>query len=117
MEVARLLKLENPDLRDPAQNLRIGARHLARLRNRFQDLPRALLAYNAGAGRMRSWERSSAGLAADLLVEAVPYAETRRYVRKILVSAVHYGELYYGLAPEDTVRLFYPQPAGGETTR
>jgi soluble lytic murein transglycosylase len=111
-EVARLLKIEEPDLRDPGQNLRIGARHLARLAARSQDLAKALLAYNAGAGRLRGWERSGAGLPSDLLVEAVPFAETRRYVRKILVSAVHYGELYYGLAPRDTVRLFYPRPGG-----
>ena len=107
-EVARLLKIGEPDLRDPGQNLRIGARHLARLAAKSRDLARALLAYNAGAGRLRGWERGAAGLPSDLLVEAVPFAETRRYVRKILVSAVHYGELYYGLAPQDTVRLFYP---------
>jgi soluble lytic murein transglycosylase len=108
-EVARLLKIDQPDLRDPGQNLRIGARHLARLAARLQDLPKALLAYNAGAGRLRGWERGSAGLPSDLLVESAPFPETRRYVRKILASAVHYGELYYGLAPQDTVRLFYPQ--------
>jgi len=113
-EVARLLKMEEPDLRDPGQNLRIGARHLARLAGRLEDLAKALIAYNAGIGRLRSWEHSFASLPSDLLVEAVPFAETRRYVRKILVSAVHYGWLYYDLAPQDTVRLFYPLLAGRE---
>jgi len=113
-EVARLLKMEEPDLRDPSQNLQIGARHLARLAGRLEDLPKALIAYNAGIGRLRGWERSFAGLPSDLLVEAAPFAETRRYVRKILVSAVQYGRLYYDLAPQDTVRLFFPQLAGGD---
>jgi soluble lytic murein transglycosylase len=107
-EVGRLLKIAEPDLRDPVQNLRIGARHLARLAARFGDSAKALLAYNAGAGRLRGWERGAAGLPSDLLVEAVPFGETRRYVRKIVVSAMRYGELYYGLAPRDTVHLFYP---------
>jgi soluble lytic murein transglycosylase len=107
-EVGRLLKIAEPDLRDPEQNLRIGARHLARLAARSGQLAKALLAYNAGAGRLRGWERGAEGLPADLLAEAVPFAETRRYVRKIVVSAVHYGELYYGLSARDTVRLFYP---------
>ncbi len=107
-EVGRLLRIAEPDLRDPGTNLRIGARHLSRLLARWHDLARALLAYNAGAGRLRGWERGAAGLPSDLLVEAVPFAETRRYVRKILLSAIHYGELYYGLAPRDTVRLLYP---------
>jgi soluble lytic murein transglycosylase len=107
-EVGRLMRIAEPDLRDPATNLRIGARHLARLAARSRDLARALLAYNAGAGRLRSWERGAAGLPSDLLVEAVPFAESRRYVRKVLVSAVRYGELYYGLSVRDTVRLLYP---------
>jgi soluble lytic murein transglycosylase len=107
-EVGRLLRIAEPDLRDPGTNLRIGARHLARLAARSHDLAKALLAYNAGAGRLRGWERGAAGLPSDLLVEAVPFAESRRYLRKILVSAVRYGELYYGLSVRDTVRLLYP---------
>jgi soluble lytic murein transglycosylase-like protein len=66
------------------------------------------MAYNAGLSRVRSWERELAGLPAELLVEAAPFSETRRYVRKILVSAVHYGSLYFGLSNLQAVRLFYP---------
>jgi soluble lytic murein transglycosylase-like protein len=42
-------------------------------------------------------------------VEAVPYPETRGYLRKILVSAVHYGRLYYGLDASAAVLRFYPE--------
>jgi soluble lytic murein transglycosylase len=66
------------------------------------------MAYNAGLSRLRGWERSFAGLPIDLLAEAVPYPETRNYVRKILVSAVYYGALYYELSLDRTVFLFFP---------
>ena len=49
------------------------------------------------------------GLPQDLLVESVPFAETRGYVRKILVSAVQYGRLYYGLDLRATALRFYPE--------
>ena len=105
---ARRLRMEEYDLRDPDQNLRLGARHFSRLLSRLEDIPKALMAYNAGLSRLRSWERNFAGLPTDLLAEAVPYPETRNYVRKILVSAVYYGGLYYDQSLEETVFLFFP---------
>jgi len=105
---ARRLRMEDYDLRDPDQNLRLGANHFSRLLYRLEDIPKALMAYNAGLSRLRSWERTFAGLPTDLLVEALPYPETRNYVRKILVSAVYYGGLYYDQSLEQTVFLFFP---------
>jgi soluble lytic murein transglycosylase len=105
---ARWLRMEEYDLRDPEQNLRIGAHHFSRLLMRLEDIPKALMAYNAGLSRLRSWERSFAGLPSDLLAEAAPYPETRNYIRKILVSAVYYGALYYDMSLEQTVLLFFP---------
>jgi soluble lytic murein transglycosylase len=107
---ARRLRMEEYDLRDPEQNLRLGARHFSGLLSRLEDIPKALMAYNAGLSRLRSWERNFAGLPTDLLAEAVPYPETRNYVRKILVSAVYYGGLYYDQSLEETVFLFFPGP-------
>ena len=105
---ARWLRMEEYDLRDPQQNLYLGGRHFSRLVARVEDIPKALMAYNAGLSRLRSWERSFAGLPSDLLAEAAPYPETRNYIRKILVSAVYYGALYYDRSLEQTVLLFFP---------
>jgi soluble lytic murein transglycosylase-like protein len=116
-EVAGRMRLPDPDLNDPRQNLTLGARYLSRMLGLTGDVPRALMAYNAGLSRVRSWDRSFAGLPEDLLVEAAPFSETRRYVRKILVSAVHYGYLYAGLTAVQTVRLFYPHFAPFEEVR
>jgi soluble lytic murein transglycosylase len=116
-EVAQRMRLPEPDLNDPRQNLTLGARYLSRMLGLTGDVPRALMAYNAGLSRVRAWDRSFAGLPVDLLVEAAPFSETRRYVRKILVSAVHYGYLYAGLTAVQSVRLFYPHLAPGEEVR
>jgi soluble lytic murein transglycosylase-like protein len=105
---ARWLRMEEYDLRDPQANLRLGARHFSRLLTRLEDIPKALMAYNAGLSRLRSWERSFAGMPSDLLAEAAPYPETRNHIRKILVSAVYYDALYYDRGLEQTVLLFFP---------
>jgi len=107
-DMARRLRLPDYDLQDPEQNLRLGAGHFSRLLARLQEVPKALMAYNAGLSRLRSWERGFSGLPTDLLVEALPYPETRNYIRKILVSAVYYGKLYYDQSLEETVFHFFP---------
>jgi soluble lytic murein transglycosylase-like protein len=107
-DVARQLKIDSPDLRDPATSLRMGARHLAGLLRRVDAPVKALLAYNAGLTRVRSWERAAAGLAPDLLVETVPFDESREYVRKITVSALLYAWVYDGRDPRETLHGLFP---------
>ncbi len=109
-DVARRLKMEEPEmsLKDPHLNLELGSRHLSKLLGRLEDIPRALMAYNAGLSRVRGWEKRFPDLPVDLLVESIPYRETRGYVRKILVSSVYYGYLYEEKTPGETVFLFYP---------
>jgi soluble lytic murein transglycosylase-like protein len=65
---AASLGVSNPF--DPQQNLNGGAKYLAGLINRFDDLPKAIAAYNAGPGRV---ERGG----------PLPL-ETTRYVRKVM---------------------------------
>ena len=114
-DLARQLKLEAPDLRDPATSLRMGARHLAGLLARVDAPVKALLAYNAGLARVRGWERAGAKLAPDLLVETVPFDESREYVRKIAVSALLYAWVYDGRDPRDTMRALFPRVPWADT--
>ena len=60
------------DPRDLDANVRGGARYLARQMSRFQSLPLALAAYNAGPGAVVRWR----GIP--------PYAETQAYVASIM---------------------------------
>ncbi len=108
-DVAARLRLQDPDLNDPSTNLAIGAHYLSGLIDRFPTIMHALLAYNAGQGRVRSW-MNARPLASDFYFhEAVPFLETRDYIRKILVSAVHYGELYHARPASETIEVIFPE--------
>jgi hypothetical protein len=60
------------DVFDPDDNLRGGASHLRLMLDRFESLPLALAAYNAGAATVERYDG------------VPPYRETRGYVRRIL---------------------------------
>ncbi len=108
-DMARRMRIEDPDLADPATNLSIGGYYLSYLIGRFDgDLLSALAAYNGGQGRVRRWVRENGALSGPLFHEAMPIHETRHYIRKVLVAAAYYGEIYDRRTMAETVRLFFP---------
>jgi soluble lytic murein transglycosylase len=50
--------------------------------------------YNAGPQAAARWSAEQPGLADDEWVEAVPYSETREYVKRVLRSLHAYRALY-----------------------
>ncbi|MBU8912968.1 MAG: lytic transglycosylase domain-containing protein, partial [Spirochaetales bacterium] len=106
-DVARRMRIDPPDLTDPLQNLRVGARYLAMLDAQFGGLVKAVAAYNAGQGRVRSWERQRPDLDGVLFHQSVPFEETYNHIRNIVVSAAYYGYLYEGRSPTDTIRIVF----------
>ena len=107
--LARQMNLENIDLLNPEHNLTLGCRYLGNLYRRFDSMPLALMAYNAGPTRVRRWNDTRyAGLTSDQLAEAVPIYETRHYIRKVLVSAIIYAMLYDRVDPAEVIKSFYP---------
>jgi soluble lytic murein transglycosylase len=96
--VAAELGLEPPDpdaLYEPALNVRLGTRLLGGLLREFEGrLPAAIGGYNAGAAAVRRWLAGAGALAEDEWVEAIPYDETRAYVRRVLRSLHAYRMLY-----------------------
>lgn len=97
-EVAENLGLEDfhPDqLKDPETNLLIGAAYFVYLQRLFDgDIPVALAAYNGGLGNVRTWLNTGvwSGRLDDL--GAIPYAETRNYVRRVLEAYEFYRHIY-----------------------
>jgi tetratricopeptide (TPR) repeat protein len=110
-DIAGRMRLKDPDLTDPAVNLAIGARYLAMLLERYREPVYALAGYNAGWGRIGTWINQWNDMPLELFVERIPYAETREYIRKVLVAAVMYGYLYEGRSVNDMVRFFFPKIA------
>ncbi len=106
-EIAARIGIENPELTDPKVNLMLGSRYLANLLDNLGSGVYGLAGYNAGGGRVLQWKRRFRGLPETLFSEAIPYEETREYIRKVLVSAVFYGHLYLNMRPFETVPLVY----------
>jgi soluble lytic murein transglycosylase-like protein len=82
-------------LYDPGVNARLGAAYLRRLLDRFDgNIPYALAAYNGGPARMSRVLEENRGRAEDEILESHPFPETRDYVRRVLLYAEAYRELY-----------------------
>ena len=81
------------DLFDPETNLDYGCWLLKFLLDRYDGSVRnALIAYNAGFGRLDEWLKTGADENGEL--KEIPYAETRNYVDKVMKYMKKYGELY-----------------------
>lgn len=71
------------ELFDPVVNLDLGCRYLRRMLDRYGgDLRLALMAYNAGPGKVDAWLAAEPDAARVLF--HVAYGETRAYVLKVL---------------------------------
>ncbi len=79
----------------PDLNLHLGAAHLAELLRRFSGrVAAAVAAYNAGGVAVQRWLARAGGDDPDTFIEAIPYAETRGYVRSVLRNRELYRALY-----------------------
>lgn len=89
-------RYEDHLLKVPEVNLRMAAKYLGDLLDRYdgaRDL--ALAGYNAGPGRADRWRRELRhGRDTDAFREAIPFDETRNYVKVVLRNAVIYQRLY-----------------------
>jgi soluble lytic murein transglycosylase-like protein len=82
-------------LYDPGVNTRLGAAYLRKLIDRFDNSTLlALAAYNGGPTRIARLVRDNPGLPEDELFESIPLYETRDYVRRVMLYAESYRELY-----------------------
>jgi soluble lytic murein transglycosylase len=79
------LNLNASELIDPRRNANLGGRYLAQLLSLWRGDPiLAVASYNAGPGAVGRWITSSLQSQPELWVEAIPYPETRLYVKKVL---------------------------------
>ena len=79
-------------LLDPETNIQIGTQYLESVYQQFgQNRIFASAAYNAGPGRVRTWQGNSAGrLDAVAFIETIPFSETRGYVKNVLAYDAYY---------------------------
>ena len=73
------------DLEDPEINVRYGAFYLRRLIRKYDDVPLALAAYNAGQANVDEWEAAGG---------EIEFPETRQYVDEVLELEKIYRRAY-----------------------
>jgi soluble lytic murein transglycosylase len=77
--------LEPDALSDPGRNAQLGALYLKQLMRQWQGNPVLMAAsYNAGPGAVAGWVTPQLQQEPELWIEAIPYPETRLYVKKVL---------------------------------
>jgi soluble lytic murein transglycosylase len=82
---------DTPDLFAPERNIALGVHFLSDLLVRFDgETVLAVAAYNAGPGAVARWTREIRTDEIDEFVEAIPYPETRRYVKRVIRSYAEY---------------------------
>ncbi len=80
-------------LEDPAGNASLGSRYLAKMLRQWDGDPLlAVASYNAGPGAVAGWVSPQLRSDPELWVEAIPYPETRLYVKKVLGNVWSYQQ-------------------------
>jgi soluble lytic murein transglycosylase len=97
-EVAsRMERVSKRELLDAKTNIRLGVKYFRFLLNRYnQDAELALAAYNAGPERVDEWRRRYKTRNRMLLLDMIPFKETRDYVALIARNYFWYINLYGG---------------------
>ena len=93
--VAKSIDLDSPTdlvLTQADTNIKLGTAYLGQLLQRFNDnRVLALAAYNAGPSRAKKWYANPQPI--DAFIEGIPFAETRAYVKAVLLYAAIYAQL------------------------
>ncbi len=103
-DMARRIGMDTYDIHGVSDNLRLGSAYLTFLFERLETPVEVLAGYNAGYRRAVDWTAQFGDLHPVLFVEAIPFAETRAYVRNVVRSALYYEET---LSPADYLRLLF----------
>ncbi|MFO0547591.1 MAG: transglycosylase SLT domain-containing protein [Polyangiaceae bacterium] len=91
------LAFDENKLDEPEFNVRLGAHYIGFLRRRFAVAPvLAVPGYNAGPGAPERWLEERPEWDFDLWVEAIPYTETRNYLKRVWSSYFIYRVLGSG---------------------
>ncbi len=102
-DTAKWLAKKNPlvqpgdadNLKSPQSSMRMGAAYLHQMLERSNgNLVFALASYNAGPGNCDKWRKTFSGDDMDAFIEAIPFSETKDYVKRVLGNYAAYHTLY-----------------------
>ena len=95
--ISEQLNIENFDvytLSEPDTNINFGVWYLSYLIDEFESTDLAILAYNAGANKVKSWILENTINRDNIEIENIPYPETKIYLTKVKLYRKIYEILY-----------------------
>ena len=104
--------ISRAQMNDINTNILLGTNYLSMIYNEFDgSAVLATAGYNAGPGRPRNWRASlPRGVEGAIFAEAIPFQETRDYVKNVLSNTVYYAALFEGRPQSLKARLGYISP-------
>ncbi|SIR84140.1 soluble lytic murein transglycosylase [Moraxella cuniculi DSM 21768] len=99
-QIARGMGESTGSMSNPDTNIRYGTWFLNNLANRTAgQIAVATAGYNAGPAAAVKWLPKHGSISADQYVEAIPYSETRAYVKHVMENATIYSLLLGNYTP------------------
>ena len=93
--IAPQIKLDKFDLENPDHNIKMGTWYLDHTHDQYKgNSMLAIASYNAGPGNVSKWLQSLPKDDPDDFVEAIPFDETKNYVRQVFGNYWNYLRLY-----------------------
>ncbi|MUL39039.1 transglycosylase SLT domain-containing protein [Gloeocapsopsis dulcis] len=93
--IAQKIDLKEYNKENPQDNMRLGTWYLDYTHEQYDDNSMlAIASYNAGPGNVAKWLRTLNTRDPDEFVEAIPFEETRGYVRQVFGNYWNYLRLY-----------------------
>ncbi|MFM0288773.1 lytic transglycosylase domain-containing protein [Paraburkholderia megapolitana] len=104
--------ISRAQMNDINTNILLGTNYLSMIYNQFDGSDvLATAGYNAGPGRPRNWRQSlQRPVEGAIFAEAIPFQETRDYVKNVLSNTVYYAALFEGRPQSLKARLGYIAP-------
>lgn len=94
-QVGGLPETTRQDLFDPAKNIAVGAAEFRQKLDHWKgNLVLAIASYNGGEQPVSGWVQRYGLDDIDLFIEAIPYAETRLYVKTVTRNRNEYSRIY-----------------------
>lgn len=88
------LGLEELDIYDPENNIKIGCWYLNKLFKEFGHLDLVIAAYNGGSGNVTRWLSNDDYSKDGKNLDNIPFKETSNYVEKVRGNYKKYSEIY-----------------------
>ncbi len=93
--IAKQIKLKQYELNEPEDNIQLGTWYLDYTHREYGgNSMLAVASYNAGPGAVADWVARKGLGDPDEFVEAIPYSETRGYVKSVFENYWNYLRLY-----------------------